>query len=235
MKLGIPLPEARRLPWPLRELSSAETQLKYDQYGRMVLSIAHQPLRGLTPDMLAWWFRNIGGAMDVEGQIIDRYLDWHPLDHIRWELIRSSPDGSVGVGSRFRIVEAFGADPRHYVDVIDTVVRLDNSGITLVNRGLAGMEVARLTHDFTLVERGALYCSTLTVGVRVPLLGRLINAVLHRIYFPEEMGRAWNLHNVEEVGMLEHILPMLHPGEARSKNRAATALLLCRLESHPSN
>lgn len=212
MKPRLSLPAARKLPWPLRQLSSAQTDLKYDHYGRMVLSIAHQPLQGLTPDMLAWWFRNIGGEMDVEGQMIDRYLVWHPFDHIRWQLIRSSPDGSVGVGSRFRIVEAFGADPRYCVDIIDTVTRLDTSGITLVNRGLAGMEIARLTHDFTPFERSALYCSTLTVGVRVPLLGRLINAVLHHIYFPEEMGRAWLRHSIEEVGMLEHILPILHPG-----------------------
>jgi hypothetical protein len=33
--------------------------------------------------------------------------------------------------------------------------------------------------------------------------------------FPEPMARAWIAHNVEEVGVLEHLLPDLVPPELR--------------------
>lgn len=208
----LPVPPPRTLPWPLKPLSSAETALGYDERGRMVMTIAHQLLAGLTPEMVEWWFRNIGGEMEVEGRVLERYLVWHPFDHIRWELANSLPDGRVGVGSQFRIVEAFAADPQFYVDIVDTVIRLDASGITLVNRAVAGIEITRLNHDFIAVEGGTLYRSTLSVGIGVPLLCRAVNPLIHRFVFPEAMGRAWLRHNVEEVGLLEHMLPRLYPG-----------------------
>ncbi len=209
MKPRLPLPPERVLPWPLRPLSSAETALRYDRCGRMVMTISHQVLQGLTPSMVAWWFRNIGGEMTIEGRPVNRYLVWHPKDHIRWELARPAPEGGAGVGARFRIVEAFAADPRFYVDIVDTVTRLDETGITLVGLKFGAMEVTRLSHDFLSVDGGTLYRSVLTVGIGQPILGRLVNPVIHRLVFPEAMGHAWLRHNVEEVGLLEHIVPLL--------------------------
>ena len=212
----LPLPPPRRLPWPLKPLSSAGTALRYDARGRMVMTIAHDRLAGLTPEMLAWWFRNIGGGMEVDGQVLDRYLVWHPFDHILWELANRLPGDAVGVGSRFHIVEAFGANPQCQVDVVETVVRLDASGITLIGR-MGGIEVTRLDHDFIATEGGALYRSTLRVGVGLALLGPMLNPLVHRLVFPEAMGRAWLKHNVEEVGLLEHIVPRIYPADGAAE------------------
>ena len=104
-KHRLPLPPPRQLPWPLKPLESAQTSLSYDEFGRMVMRIQHDTLKGLTPEMLVWWFSNIGGDMEVEGKRLNRYLVWHPYDHIRWELARPGPDGRASVGEKFRIVE----------------------------------------------------------------------------------------------------------------------------------
>lgn len=207
----IPLPPARRLPWPLKPLSSARTGLFYDEDGRIVMTIEHDLLHGLTPAMLAWWFRNIGGTMAVGDVVLPRYLVWHPTDHIMWALVAEGTGERVGVGSRFRIVEAFGADPANSIDVTETVTRLDESGITLVNT-IAGLEVSRLNHDFIAADGGTLYRSQLTVGLSLPVLGRPLNSLILRAIFPEAKGRAWLKHNVEEVGLLEHIVPALLGG-----------------------
>jgi hypothetical protein len=206
----LPLLAPRRVPWTLKPLESAKTSLVYDDFGRMVMTIQHDVLKGLTPEMLAWWFANIGGEMDIDGQRINKYLAWHPIDHIKWELVRPAPDGRIGPGAVFRIVEAFNGDPRLYVDIHDNVIRLDRSGFTLVQHRL-GMEVARLNHDFGAVEGGASYFSTLTIGAAVPLVRSLLNPVMQRAFFTEEMGRAWLRHNIEEVGALEHIIPRIYP------------------------
>ena len=208
-----PLPEPRKLPWPLKPLESAQTSLSYDAHGRMVMRIRHSVVAGLTPAMVAWWFRNIGGDMDIEGQVINRYLAWHPLDHIRWELAKPGPDGNASVGARFRIVEAFGRNPDFSIDVTETVTRLDETGFTIVGDRL-GFRVTELAHDFTAVDGGTLYVSALTVGSAMPVLGPPLNWILHRTVFPEAKGRAWLKHNVEEVGLLEHIVPLIHPSAA---------------------
>lgn len=179
----------------------------------MVLTIEHQHLEGLTPAMLAWWFRNIGGEVEIGGRRMIRYHAWHPTDHILWELVGGSAGTQVGVGSRFRIVEAFAANPTYYVDVIETVTRLDDTGITLVGRW-GGIVITRLSHDFTETEGGTLYRSMLRIGIGLPLISRPANWLLHRFSFSEPMGRAWLKHNIEEVGLLEHLLPLLDSPEA---------------------
>lgn len=209
-KRRLPLPPARQLPWPLKPLESAQTSLSYDEVGRMVMRIRHDVLKGLTPEMLVWWFSNIGGDMDVEGQRLNRYLVWHPYDHIRWELARPSQDGRASVGAKFRIVEAFGRNPDHYIDVTETVTRLDITGFTIEGYRL-GQQVTRLNHDFGAVEGGTLYVSSLTVGTTVPILRDAINRLIYRTIFTEAKGRAWLKHNVEEVGLLEHIIPLIYP------------------------
>jgi len=207
----LPLPPPRSLPWSLKPLESATTSLSYDEFGRMNIYIRHDLLKGVTPDMLAWWFANIGGDMEVDGKTLNKYLVWHPFDHIHWELVRPGADGRASAGAKFRIVEAFAANPDFYIDVIDEVVRLDRKGRTLVQRRL-GMEVARLKHDFGAVDGGTQYLSTLTIGASTPIVCAVINPLLHRFIFNEAMGYAWLRHNVEEVGALEHILPRIYPG-----------------------
>ena len=208
-KHRLPLPPPRQLPWPLKPLESAQTSLSYDESGRMVMRIRHDTLKGLTPEMLVWWFSNIGGDMEVEGKRLNRYLVWHPYDHIRWELARPGPDGRASVGAKFRIVEAFGRNPEHYIDVTETVTRLDFTGFRIEGYRL-GQQVTRLSHDFSAVDGGTLYVSSLTVGITVPVLRQALNPLVHRSIFPEAKGRAWLKHNVEEVGLLEHIIPLIY-------------------------
>jgi len=206
----LPLPPPRNLPWPLKPVESAKTSLSYDEFGRMVMHIEHDLLKGITPEMVAWWFGNIGGDMEVEGFRLNKYLVWHPLDHIHWQLAQPGADGRASAGAQFRIVEAFGRNPHFYVDVTDTVTRLDSTGITLVGHRL-GMELSRLNHDFADMDGGTRYVSTLTIGTALPGVGAILNPLIHRMIFTEAMGRAWLRHNVEEVGLLEHIVPRIYP------------------------
>ena len=210
----LPLPPPRSLPWPLKPLESATTSLGYDEHGRMVMRIRHDPLKGISPEMVAWWFRNIGGDMEVEGRRLNKYLVWHPKDHIHWELAQPGPNGGASVGAQFRIVEAFGRNPDFYIDIIDTVTRLDAGGITLVGYRL-GQQISCLNHDFLPIEGGTQYVSTLTIGTSVPLLRSALNPLIHRAVFTEAMGHAWLRHNVEEVGLLEHIVPLIYPRGGR--------------------
>lgn len=198
------LPPPLAIPWTMKPLASADTRAERLEDGRSRLSIRHDVLRGVTPEQVHWWFQNIAGDMELEGRRVPRYRVWHPRDHVSFA-IRRRRGPTIGPGSVFHIRECFGRDPRWALDVHLNVTRLDPGGFTTFVRK-AGVTVSRMEYHFTRVAGGTLYENSLTVGIeRAPR----INAFLLPRVFPEERGGAWLLHNVEEVGNLEHFLPGL--------------------------
>lgn len=209
---------ARPVLYPLRAVETATVRSSDLSHGRRRISIDHRPLAGLTPAMLLDWFTHLGGTMSYGGVVIDRYLAWHPIDHIAWELARQAPGGGAAEGARFRMVEAFGGRPEYMIDEIARVEKLDETGIRLVKRVL-GVPVFALEHTWSAGSDGAHYVTVMDLGVRSPLLAP-VNRVVRRL-FPEDKVRAWVKHNIEEVGQLEYLLPQLKSsGEAKPPQRA---------------
>ena len=205
----LPLLPERPHVGPLKLLTSATTTLSILLSGQLELTIEHDPIRGVSPPMLRWWFENLGRPMTYQGQLYPRYLLWHPRDHIHWELAATGPAGSTGQGAKFRIVEAFATNPKFYVDSVELVEKLDDEGISLVRREL-GSEILRLEHRFGSSPNGATYRSRMVVGAARGLARPLFNNIIRPLVFSNEMGEAWLTHNVEEVSMLEHLLPALY-------------------------
>ena len=199
------LPPALPLVHPLRALDTAVTTFEVLPGHRRRLTIDHQPLAGLTPEDLLWWFRSIGGTTTWGGETVTRYRAWHPLDHVGWQLARPGPHGVAEEGARYHIVEAFQRRPEHLVDSVETVEKLDATGIRLVRR-YAGVQVFMLEHTWSRCDGHVHYVSVMDVGARSRALTPL-NRHLGRRVLPDEMARAWLQHNVEEVGLLEHLVP----------------------------
>lgn len=208
----------RPVLYPLRPIDTATVRYSMHPHGRRRVTIDHQPLAGVTPAMLLDWFTNLGGTIDYGGEVIDRYLAWHPIDHIKWELARSAPMGGAAEGARFHMVEAFGARPEYLVDEIARVEKLDETGIRLVLR-VAGVVVFQLEHTWSAGVEGAHYITVMDLGPRAAVLAP-VNRILGR-RFSDGKARAWVKHNIEEVGQLEYLLPQLKPsGETEPAQRA---------------
>jgi hypothetical protein len=208
----------RPVLYPLRSIDTATVRYASHPHGRRRTTIDHRPLAGITPAMLLDWFSHLGETMSYGGAVIDRYLAWHPIDHIRWELARPAPGGGAAEGARFRMVEAFGGRPEFKIDEIARVEKLDETGIRLVKR-VAGVPVFQLEHTWSAGADGAHYVTVMDLGTRSPLLS-LVNRFV-RQHFPEDKMHAWVKHNIEEVGQLEYLLPALKSsGEAEPAQRA---------------
>src|SRR5687768_14360913 len=165
------LPEARPMLWPLRPPSSAEVTDEVLGTGQRRITIRHAHLHGVTPEMLSWWYGgNIVGTMHYAGQEWPRYLVWHPLDHISYEIVDARSDGAVGPGSRIRVREAFQRDPGNLLEVTVEVERLDER-MAIIARRVPGGHVLRLTNEFTPVPQGTAYVSRMEIG-SPSLLGR---------------------------------------------------------------
>lgn len=203
--------------YPLRPQSSAIVRFTAAPRHRRRITIDHQPLAGVNPEMLLDWFTHLGETMPYGGQIVPRYLAWHPLDHIRWELAKPDANGGAGEGAQFRIVEAFGAQPEFGIDVVNDVEKLDETGLRMVKR-VAGIEILRLEHTWSAGSDGAHYVTVMDLGTRSAWLGAANRIVMQK--FPERKVHAWVKHNIEEVGQLEYLLPALRSGKAEPAQRA---------------
>lgn len=208
---------SRPVLYPLRPVDSAAVRYSDHPHGRRRITIDHRPLAGVTPAMLLDWFTHLDGTIRYGGQIIDRYLAWHPIDHIAWDLARQAPGGGAAEGARFRMNEAFGGRPEFEIDEVARVEKLDETGIRLVKR-VAGVAVFQLEHTWSAGADGAHYVTVMDLGVRSALLS-FVNSVLGK-RFTEAKSRAWVRHNIEEVGQLEFLLPQLESGEAEPAQRA---------------
>ena len=203
------LQPVRDFGWIMKTPASAITSCTKNRNGVYHLHIEHEVITGVTPEMLEWWFNNIGGETEYGGVTIKKYLLWHPLDHIHWELRGHCTAAQVGVGSTFHTGEALGRNMDMLLNVTEKVEKLDRQGILLVQR-FAGMKVSSLRHQFIAVPGGTRYVSDLRIGAD-HLLGRcILNPFLHKRVFNAAMCRAWLKHNIEEVGNFEYFLPALY-------------------------
>jgi hypothetical protein len=202
----------RPIDWEMRPVSSAETSARTLEDGRKELKIRHEELEAVTPEMLLWWFHHLEETMEWHGAIVPRYRVWHPIDHIHFSVERRAPDGSVGPGAKWHIVEAFGGNLDFLLDERPDVVRLDTGGITLEDRAL-GQTLLRLKHTFTPTPLGTRYETRMRVGLSSAFLRPISRALLQR-RFSDAKAEAWLKHNIEEVGNLSHFLPKLYVNEA---------------------
>jgi hypothetical protein len=213
------LPPPRQIDWQMKPLESAKvSEKKVD--GELECRIQHDVLKGVTPDMLVWWFENLHGDMQWKGKTIPMYHLWHPIDHIKVEVLKPAPTkNGMGAGATIRINEMFGDQLVHHVA---EVVKLDKDGIELKFK-LGPFTAGHLTHTFKAVPGGTQYNSCLRVGFEIPGLRSILNPIATRMAFPDESGLAWLKHNVEEVGNLQFFLPKLYKQRTAIEGSAAAA------------
>ena len=195
----------RPVLWPLRPQDSARVS-RTDDSGRKVVTIEHAPLADVTAEMLAWWYRHVPGKMSYAGRMYPRYLVWHPLDHISYDVENNG--GTVEAGSRLHIVEALGRDLNSVLDIHVTVERVDERS-AVISRRVFGSSVVRLENEFESSSAGAKYVTRMTLGDDT-LPGRLLlNRVARTRALPPPKLERWIRHHIEEIGNLEHFLPTL--------------------------
>lgn len=216
------LPLARPFGWRMKPLSSAQTNMRILANGRRELTISHDVIKGVTPEMLHWWFCHIDGEMVYAGQRYPRYQVWHPTDHIYYKDLTRDAQGNGGTGTRRQIVEAFQGNPRYLINIVDRVAHLGDDGI-LLSTEQAGVQISgignlllplpagisTLEHQFIPVANGARYESRLLIGSPAWLGRWLLNPLVRRFVMDDEMARVWLQHNIEEVGNFEFFLPHL--------------------------
>jgi hypothetical protein len=117
-----------------------------------------------------------------------------------------------GPGASIRLREVLGANPAYGIDTITDIEKLDEEGY-IHNPRLHGVSgLVRMEYRFTRVAGGTLYENRLLIG-GTHGWRRLVTPAVQRFGFDPAHGLAWLRHNIEEVGMFEHLLPPLYRQE----------------------
>jgi hypothetical protein len=206
-------PEPLDIRWTCKSIETARSGFETLADGRIHCWIEHDVIRGVTPQMLVWWFKHLEGDCVYEGRQLTRYRVWHPRDHLAIEYARRNPDGSISVGCVIHLTEMLGANPDYLIDVHTEIVKLDEEGFAHRPQ-FHGLRLAQMDYEFKETDAGTLYKNSLTVGAQ-GLVGKLLNWAIRTFVFDEARGRAWIKHNIEEVGNFESFLPNLYATENR--------------------
>lgn len=199
----------RDLPWPLVDHELAEKGYEYLPDGRIRIVTHHLPLPGITPAMLAWFYRQLPiSTVDLDGTTYPLYHLFHPTEHGRLTVLEPAPNGTPGMarGAVIMREEWFGEYDSRGAALISA---FSDQGMTALAR-TAGLEVGMIEHRYSVVEGETRYVVQATIGSTAPLIGGFINAYLRQRVFTPGMMAQWMRHQVEEVGSLVHFLPELY-------------------------
>ncbi len=179
---------------------------KVDRQLNVTLNVT-QEIKGITPDMLSWWWDHIGNT--------ERYKLWQPIDHVsfEWSVPPTTPDlrydiGAVqkvkeNIGKTLMTLNITGADPA----VKTPPVPLDDPAYfyALANPTL----LDGLLPDNQLVHQWRPNPTGDGVILRSTFKNTALARVINSTFF-EDLGN----HALREFQMLPYFLPRLYRREA---------------------
>ncbi|MEM8693861.1 MAG: hypothetical protein AAGG57_18525 [Pseudomonadota bacterium] len=221
------MPTPRDFGWPLKTPETSHFKILRRDNGQFMVVLNHALLRGVSAEMLTWWFRTftqlrvtLDNVPGYEAQTVPAYLLWHPSDHFNATLKGDTGPGGVPVvgSTRIHIQEAmqyqtYGWD--YAVNAELTVAYVGDDGWAMGRvLPLFGPAMMLRIHFRDVVEEGTHlgvhYHYEIVIGVRGnDPLSRFINRQITRSFGPQ-FFEAWHTHNVIEVGTFEHFLPALY-------------------------
>ena len=195
--------------WGYPSVKDATYKVEVMNDGKLLIELKHPILKGVTPEMLAWWYRYLGsGKVTIEGKVYDFYHLFHLSEHGQTRVVEPSFDGSegMGVGSVVYRQEKFGT---FLSKGKGRVLAYSTNGFT-VTPILGPLELGKIEHTFEAVPEGTLYKVKTILGSDAPVIGAFLSFYLRAKQFPPELVNEWIRHQVEEVGSLQHFLPKLY-------------------------
>ncbi|MEM9055105.1 MAG: hypothetical protein AAGB16_07250 [Pseudomonadota bacterium] len=220
------MPRERDFGWALKPTDSTLFDIHQRTNGQFCVVLNHSLLRGVTSEMIHWWFLNFPNLQvkleDIpgyEGQTVPGYLLWHPQDHRIAKLSGTlGPNGTSQAGAKIHIQEAMQFKTYGWKYPVDTALDIfycASDGWAMGKKvPLLGKVMCLRIHFKDVLEAGQVigvhYHYEVVIGAsgNNPV-ARALNKKITGDYSPEFFA-AWQLHNTIEVGTFENFLPALY-------------------------
>ena len=199
----------------MKKVSSAKIKIVRLDRGRIQLTIGHETIQGVTPEMIVWWFKNFPEKkIKVNGRVVPWYWLWHPIDHVKVVVIEKEKPGPNGatISPLIEIHEQMG--PGRFMINRGRADKMDASG-TRVSFKLGPIDAGFLEHVFTRVPDGTRIDTRMALGLNMPVLSHYINFLMRTMTADEPFLRAMIKHIVEEMGNFQFFLPRLYAEQNR--------------------
>ena len=243
--MQLKMPAAREFGWKLRDTDSSHFAIHKRDNGQFCVVLNHALLRGITTEMLYWWFLRFPNLrvrlVDVpgyEGSQVPAYLLWHPKDHYGARLSgQLGPDNTARPGAFIQIQEAMQYDKYGWQYPVDAKVKIYYVGKDgwAMGRELPvfGPVMMLRIHFKDVVQAGERvgvhYHYEVVVGVSADnFVARWINRRICREFGPDFFD-AWHRHNTIEVGVFENFLPAIY------SQRSDLSTLMYRCDMDPQS
>ncbi|MEM8569350.1 MAG: hypothetical protein AAGG56_00455 [Pseudomonadota bacterium] len=222
---NLTMPAERDFGWTLKPVSSSHFDIHQKDNGQFCVVLNHALLRGVSAEMIAWWFQNfprlkvrLRDVPGYEGEQVPGYWLWHPIDHYSAELSGDlGPGGISKTGCSIHIREAMQYDRYGWKYPVDSKLKVfyvgsDGWAMGKVLPVLGPVMMLRIHFRDVFEDEqhvGVQYHYEVVIGAtgNNPV-ARFINSQVTRHYGPEFFA-AWHRHNVIEVGTFENFLPAL--------------------------
>jgi hypothetical protein len=195
--------------WTYPKVSEATFETKVREDGKLWIELHHPFLKGVTPEMLSWWYRNLAaGKAMMDGKEYTFYHLFHLTEHGQTRVIKPATDGSegMGVGAVVYRQERFGEFLSKGQGKVES---FDANGYVVVPI-MGPLTFGRIEHQFVAKNDGTEYTVKTLLGSDAPLIGGILTYYIRTKQFPPEVVNEWIRHQVEEVGSLVHFLPKLY-------------------------
>lgn len=189
-----------------------------DENGCLYARVQHDDVKGVTPEMVKWFFEHLGcctnwNGKDFNGPQVSLYHLWHHRDHVA-----VTPLTNNGDKQNFGFLE--GAQSRIHEltnEVNDVVyyemetVKLDEHEFTF-NVMKSGKPTGHVKHVYepTKDGKGVTFFVETKVGMDN---NKLFNKTVVPKLYNKDSGMQWIAHNIQETGRLEDVVPTLYANQ----------------------
>lgn len=183
--------------------------------GSIRVQIQHDTLKGVTPEMMKWFFENQAktttwNGVDFSGEEVVIYHLWHHRDHVAIKPLTNPKNGinnGFAVGAYTVIQEQFN-DYHEMINNKMLTITLDETEFTFHIKKF-GLTVGKVVHYYSPTPDGIDFYAETHIGIEFPIFGWLMNWLLLPFYYSKKTAAHWIKHNIEETGQSEKIIPIL--------------------------
>jgi len=220
------MPKERKFGWKLKSISSINWGVVQNKTGQNCAILEHSLLRGVTSEMIAWWFRNFANLRvtlnDVEGyegKKVPAYLLWHPSDHVNAQFKGNLGENNTArAGAKIHIQETMQYNKYDFKYPVNKELEIfycenDGWGMGMKIPFIGTMMFLRISYKDVYKDGkivGVHYHYEVVAGTnKQNFIAKAINKKVIGGY-DSEFWEAWITHNTIEVGVFENFLPALY-------------------------
>ena len=219
------MPQERKFEWELKPVSSVHWGQVKNKSGQLCVVLEHSLLRGVTSEMIAWWFKNFANLKvtlnDIEGyegKKVPAYFLWHPYDHIDAQLYgKLGENNTARAGVKIHIKETMQYNKYGFKYPVNQALEIfycenDGWGMGKIIPLIGTMIFLRISYKDVYKDGeiiGVHYHYEVVAGTnKQNFIAKAINKKIVGGY-TAEFWEAWITHNTIEVGVFENFLPAL--------------------------